>query len=158
MNMGKLALAWRFSMNAKEKQSLSKKRTLRQLLSYALIGALTNLSGYAVYLYITYIGGDPKLTMTILYSFGALIGFFANRRFTFHHSGNIASAGIRYLTAQLLGYLLNLFLLVVFVDIFGFAHQIVQATAVVVVAIFLFVLSRIFVFAQRTIGDEVNRS
>lgn len=102
---------------------------------------------FFLYLLITYLWGAPKLTMTALYFVGASIGFLANRRFTFRHNGGIGVAGVRYLLAQGAGYLLNLLLLLVFVDWFDFPHQTVQAIAVIVVAIFLFFLFRIFVFA-----------
>jgi len=124
------------------------KATIRQLFSYSLIGGLTNLAGYCLYLVLTYYGGTPKSTMTALYFTGAVIGFFANRRFTFRHDGHIGVTGGRFLMTQLLGYLLNLLLLVLFVDWLGFAHQIVQALAIIVVAVFLFVMFRVFVFAQ----------
>ena len=143
--MGKQVLVWRFWMSFEFSQIL-KKKTLGELFSYALIGLMTNLLGYVLYLLLTYLGGAPKLTMTALYSVGALIGFFANRRFTFRYDGHIGVAGIRYLMAQLLGYLLNLTLLVLFVDWLGLAHQIVQAVAIFLVAVFLFVLLRFFVF------------
>ncbi|WP_051258664.1 GtrA family protein [Chitinibacter tainanensis] len=126
---------------------MSSKKTLRQFFIYALIGVLTNVLGYAIYLILTYFWGAPKLTMTALYFAGASIGFIANRRFTFRHDGRIGVTGIRYLLAQVAGYLLNLVLLLLFVDWFDFPHQIVQAIAIVVVAIFLFFVLRVFVFA-----------
>lgn len=131
---------------------------VRQLFSYVLIGLLANLLGYALYLLLTYLIDAPKLIMTVLYSVGALISFFANRRFTFRHDGRIDIAGVRYIFAQFLGYLLNLILLVLFVDWLGFAHQIVQVVAIVVVAIFLFVLSRFFVFAPQVSTSRAIRS
>lgn len=120
-----------------------------QLFSYVLVGVLSNLAGYFLYLFLTYLGCTPKLTMTTLYGVGAVFSFFANRRFTFRHDGHIGAVGIRFLLAYALGYLLNLLLLVLFVDVLGFAHQLVQAVAIVVVAIFLFVVCRLFVFVQR---------
>lgn len=144
-------------MNVRSGRPLSKK-VFRQFLSYALIGALTNLIGYALYLFLTYLWGAPKLTMTILYSVGALVGFLANRRFTFRHEGHIGVAGTRYLLVQLSGYILNLLLLVMFVDLLGFSHQIVQAIAIIMVAVFLFALSRIFVFAPPKVADGAIRS
>lgn len=123
---------------------------LRQFFKYMLIGLLTNLSGYVLYLLMTHFWGMPKLTMTMLYSIGAAVGFFANRRFSFRHDGHVGKAGLRYLLAQLSGYLLNLLFLLIFVDWFGFPHQIVQAAAIVVVAIFLFLLARFFVFSDRS--------
>ena len=131
-----------------EPNNFSSKKTLRQFFFYALIGVLTNFLGYATYLTLTYLWGAPKLMMTALYLVGASIGFLANRRFTFRHDGGIGITAVRYLLAQVAGYLLNLVLLLLFVDWFDFPHQIVQAIAIVVVAIFLFVVLRIFVFAQ----------
>jgi putative flippase GtrA len=87
--------------------------------------------------------------MTMLYSIGALISFYGNRRFTFGYDGHIGAVGLRYLVAQLLGYFLNLTFLILFVDLIGFPHQFVQAVSIFVVAIFLFVLSKIFVFVPQ---------
>ncbi len=120
----------------------------RQLYRYVLVGALTNLAGYLFYLLLTYCGLSPKLTITLIYTSAALVGFFANRRFTFQHDGRLLSSGFRYIIAQISGYLLNLLILVLLVDRFGVAHQIAQGVAIVVVATFLFVLSRYFVFTR----------
>lgn len=139
-----------------EPNILSSNKTLRQFFTYALIGVLINFLGYAIYLILTYLWGAPKLTMTALYFVGASIGFFANRRFTFRHDGGIGVTGVRYLLAQVAGYMLNLFLLL-FVDWFDFPHQIVQAIAIVVVAIFLFVVLRLFVFVPSLEVTEVVR-
>lgn len=144
--MEKQGLVWRCLM-IDDPNIFSSKKTLRQFFTYALIGVLINVLGYAIYLILTYLWGAPKLTMTALYFVGASVGFLANRRFTFRHDGGIGVTGIRYLLAQVAGYLLNLVLLLLFVDWFDFPHQIVQAIAIVVVAIFLFVVLRVFVFA-----------
>jgi putative flippase GtrA len=148
MDTEKQVLVWRFWMTSKY-YGPSKSKISRQFFSYVIIGLLTNFLGFALYLFLTYLWSSPKVTMTLLYSVGALIGFFANRRFTFSHDSRIGVAGMRYVFAQLLGYLLNLSLLLLFVDLLGFAHQLVQAVAIVVVAIFLFVLLRFFVFAHQ---------
>ena len=126
------------------------KKASQQFSTFALIGILTNLLGYGIYLSVTYFWCAPKLTMTILYFMGASISFFANRRFTFRHVEGFSVTGVRYLLTQFAGYLLNLILLRVFVDCFKFPHHNVQAIAIFVVAIFLFVVMRVFVFAPST--------
>ncbi|MBT9463721.1 GtrA family protein [Hydrogenophaga sp.] len=131
-------------------------KALRQLLSYALIGIIINSIGYSAYLLLTHLWGAPKLTMTLLYFIGAAIGFLSNRRFTFRHDGHIGAAGVRYVAVQLSGYLLNLALLLLIVDWLGLAHQIAQAIAIVVVAAFLFVVLRIFVFAPHLCRNGVT--
>ncbi len=140
-------------MKSKEASVISRK-TSRQLISYALIGILSNGIGYGFYLVLTSYGLPPRLTVTALYSVSACIGFFANRRVTFQHHGRIGKAGIRYIATQFAGYVLNIILLTVFFDWLGFPHQFVQAAAIFIVAIFLFVSSRIFVFAT----DHDNNS
>jgi len=137
---------------------LASQTAARQLFRYAVVGVLTNVSGYGLYLLATYLGGTPKLTMTGLYAIGIALSFFANRKFTFRHDGHIGAAGIRFLFAYFLGYLLNLLLLVIFVDRMNFPHQIVQAVAVVVVALFMFFLSRLFVFPQRRVDSTKPQS
>lgn len=123
-----------------------------------MIGLLTNLLGIALYLFTDLFFGMPKLTMTAMYSADASISFFANRRVTFRHDARTGDAGIRYLVAQQIGYLLNLTLLVLFVDRQGFVHQFVQAVVIVAAAIFSFVLSLFFVFAPQLSKNRAIRS
>jgi putative flippase GtrA len=84
--------------------------------------------------------------MTMLYGVGAVIGYFGNRRLTFSYEGGALGSGIRYSLAYLVGYLINLAILVIFVNELGYAHQIVQAAAIFIVAVFLFAASKFFVF------------
>lgn len=123
-------------------------RTLfAQLISYALIGLLSNLAGYIVYLLITFVGGlGPKVTMTLLYVTGASIGFWGNGKITFRHGDSGMAVGVRYVLAHCVGYLINFALLVVLVDRLGYPHQLAQAFAIFVVAGFLFVAFKFFVF------------
>lgn len=126
----------------------------RQLFRYALVGVMSNLSGYLVYLLLTYLGGTPKLTMSFLYGISAAVGFYGNRSFTFAHHGSILGSGGRYVISHCIGYLLNLIILVVFVDKLGFAHQWVQGIAIFIVAGFLFLAFKVFVFP---VNSEVAR-
>ena len=122
------------------------RESIAQLFRYALVGLLSNVAGYLVYLAFTYLGGTPKVTMTLLYGVGAAVGFFGNRSHTFEHHGSIIGAGVRYVIVHCIGYLLNLSILIVFVDKMGYAHQWVQAIAIFIVAAFLFLAFKEFVF------------
>lgn len=129
-------------------RSLSK--TLRQLFRFGVIGLLQNGIGYGLYLILTLAGLPPKPTMTVLYLVGATASFLANRRFTFGHTGKLTHAGIRFMLAHLGGYLINLLLLWWLVDQNGYPHQWVQASAIFVVAAYLFVSFRFFVFPAKS--------
>lgn len=122
---------------------------IRQIVRYGLVGLLSNAAGYLLYLLLTALGGSPKATMTGLYCLAATLGFFGNRQWTFADRGNPAAAAARYALAHLLGYAINFSLLWVLVDHYDFPHQAVQAGAVFVVALFLFVLFRTLVFTRQ---------
>lgn len=123
-----------------------KYRLSGQFVKYGLVGIATNSIGYLTYLLITYFGVEPKFLITFMYPVGAAIGFFGNRQWAFAHKGALLSAGARYFFAHLCGYLINLFILLMFVDRLGYPHQWVQAMAIVIVAGFLFLAFKYFVF------------
>lgn len=120
-----------------------------QLIRYGVVGITSNIVGYLAYLWITGWSVEPKTAMTLLYAIGAGIGFFGNRSWTFGHEGAVFGAGARYLSAHLGGYLLNLSILLVFVDRCGFPHQLVQACAIGIVAGFLYLLFKYYVFPKQ---------
>lgn len=121
---------------------------MQQLIRYGLVGAATNLVMYAVYLLITYLGVEPKKTMTLLYVIGASIGFIGHRKWSFAHTGNATKAITRYTIAHLSGYLLNWLILFVCVDQLGYAHQLVQGVTIFFIAGYLFIVFKYFVFPQ----------
>jgi putative flippase GtrA len=122
---------------------------MQQLIRYGAVGAATNLAMYALYLLITYLGVEPKKTMTLLYVVGAAIGFVGHKRWSFAHAGNVTQSMIRYVIAHLTGYLLNWLILFVFVDRMGYAHQLVQGITIFFIAGYLFLVFKYFVFPKR---------
>ena len=121
---------------------------LEQLIRFGLVGIFTNLIGYSIYLIVTYFWNDPKTVMTLMYFFGVCISFTGHKKWTFGHSGNFFSSVSRYLIAYGLGYILNLTILILFVDKLGFMHQWVQGVAIFVVAMYLFFVMKFFVFPE----------
>jgi putative flippase GtrA len=87
--------------------------------------------------------------MTLVYIIGVFIGFVANRKWTFVHRGNSTQTAVRYAVAYLFGYLLNFAILFTFVDRLGYAHQWVQAVGIIVVAGFLFIVFKYYVFREK---------
>jgi putative flippase GtrA len=122
--------------------------SMRQLIRYGLVGLASNAAIYIVYLILTFLGVEPKTAMTLVYIMGGFIGFMGNRNWTFAHRGGASSAAFRYMLAHLCGYSLNFLILFTFVDRLGYAHQWVQAAAILIVAGFLFTLFKYFVFRE----------
>jgi putative flippase GtrA len=131
-------------------------KPILQLFRYGLVGVVTNLALYFFYLLIAYLGIEPKKAMTISYIAGAFIGFVGHRNWTFAHQGALLGSGARYFIAHLFGYLINFLILLTFVDKLGYSHQWVQAAAIIVVAGFLFVAFRYFVFPKTESGGGRN--
>lgn len=123
---------------------------------FAVVGIVTNLCGYLLYLIVTWFGIGPKITITVLYTFGATIGFWGNKRFTFSHEGDYTLSLVRYIFAQIIGYLINFTMLYYFTDLSGYPHQYVQASAVIVVAIYLFIALKYFVFPSKATMIATN--
>lgn len=120
----------------------------KQFFRYGLVGIASNLAGYLLFLLITYWSVEPKMAMTLLYVVGAIIGFIGNQQWAFAYKGALLNAGVRYFAAHLFGYLINFLILLTFVDRLGYSHQWVQAGAIFVVAGFLFVVFKYFVFPK----------
>jgi len=119
---------------------------LSQLIRYGVVGLLTNLAGYLVYILLTWLWLEPKLAVTMLYPIGVVLAYFGHARYSFRYRGGTTSGMSRYLVAHAIGYVANITLLYVFSDRLSFPHQAVQAVAIFVVAGLLYLLFRFFVF------------
>jgi putative flippase GtrA len=129
-----------------------------QLLRYGIVGLLLNITMYLVYLLITSFWLSPFQTVLILYPCGTVLGYLAHRKFTFQVSieGFKGTTFLKYILLYVAGFFLNLLLLFFFHETLGYPHQLVQFMAIFVVAVFLFVSMKIFVFADAKnakIGD-----
>ncbi len=74
---------------------IKNRRSITQLIRFSLVSIMVNLVGYMVYLLITYLGGTPKITMTLLYGVSVTVSFFGNSKLVFTHKGNQLGAGVR---------------------------------------------------------------
>lgn len=119
-----------------------------QFARYVVVGVVSNLVLYSLYLLLTFLGMNFKLAMSLLYGVGVLQTFVFNKRWSFGHDGAHGSALRRYLIAYGAGYVLNLVMLSVLVDSAGIPHQLAQAGIFVLVAILLFFAQRMWVFEK----------
>lgn len=122
---------------------------LKQVVRYGIVGILNNTWGYCLYLLVTWLGMEPKAAVTLLYPISALAAYYGHARFSFGFGGNRVESLIKYSFAHLVGYLVNVLMLKVCVDIYGFPHQFIQGISIFVVAGVLFVLMRYFVFKDK---------
>lgn len=128
------------------KRLIRDKQTLKQLFLYGMTGVALNLFGFVLYLTITWLGIEPKLAMTCLYSVGVVMSFFVNKHWVFGGDRAGYQVFFKFVMAHVVGYLMNFFLLYYFFNTLGFAHELVQFFAIFVVAFYLFVAFKFFVF------------
>ena len=124
--------------------------TIKKIVRYGMIGVTTNGIAYGFYILLTYFGFTPKTALTILYSIVATLSYFGNRRLTFAYSGRWLWSSVRYIIMHIGGYLLNIGLLYICVDIYSLPHQYVQFAAIFVVATYLYLVSDWFVFPEQS--------
>ena len=128
----------------------------RQVLRYGVVGLVSNAILSAAYIFLTAVGVEPKLAMTLVFVIGTVQTFFVNRAWTFRSSAP-TSAFFKYALVYGAGYAINWLGLWIFVDRLGSPHQIVQLIMIFIVAAFIFVNLRYWVFARRD-GRDVSKS
>lgn len=133
--------------------SIESRKTLIQFFKSSIVSFFNNLFGYFVFIIITNFGFEPKLVMTILYLISTLLSFFWLRKWVFTNINGLTVVNqvCRFYFVYLIGYLINLGLLVCFTDKAGYPYQYVQAAAVIVIAIFFFIMFKTFVFPSSEI-------
>lgn len=120
-------------------------KTFSQFLYYAIVGVITNAIGYSLFLVMTYFGVDTKLAASVLYLFCATLSFFGNKRYTFNKMGG-SLAAFYFMITYSLGYLINMALLIYFVDHLKFPYYEIEAIAIIIVSAFIFMTSKLFIF------------
>ncbi len=119
---------------------------VRQFVRYVIVGLASNAVLFLSYLLLTYLGLDPKLSMSMLYVVGVTQTFFFNRNWSFSCERRGKSLYVKYFSLYGAGYFLNLFVLWHLVDGLGYAHQWVQGVMTIVLALLLFLGQKFWVF------------
>ena len=144
-------LSINFVHPCRNKHNMSDTRhTIFQFIRYVFTGLVLNLLGYLIYLAVTWYGMEPKMALTVFYPLGVLYSYFAHKRFSFQHSSGTRNYRllVRYITVYAVGYMINLSLLSLFSDRLGYPHHWVQGAAIFIVAWYLFVALKLFVFRK----------
>lgn len=117
-----------------------------QMYRFVLVGLVSNILLYILYLLTTLSGVKPIAAMSLLYFIGVLQTFIFNKKWSFQHNGEVRSSFMRYIAAYLLGYIVNLTMLMMLVDHLGFSHQPVQGIMILVISLAMFLLQKHWVF------------
>jgi len=126
--------------------------TANEILRFGVVGLASNALLYLLYLAATAVGVEPKAAVSLIYVVGVLQTFVLNKRWTFQHEGHVRRTAARYWVAYAFSYAANMVLLIIFVDIAGFDHRVVQGVLIAVIGLVLFGLQKYWVFGTLPVG------
>lgn len=121
----------------------------KEFIRYAAVGVAANVCGFLLYALFTELGVSPVLTISIFYPVHIGIAFYLNKKWSFNFRGRLSASAVRYITAYVGCYVLNVAMLKFFNGYLGYSHLYVQAAAVVVIALLLFLIQKLWVFKER---------
>lgn len=125
---------------------------VREFVRFAIVGVISNAVLFAFYLVMTESGVGAKLAATVAYAVGVVQTFFFNRSWSFGDKSARGPAFIRYVVAYALGYVFNMVALVALVDRAGYPHRWVQGATILVLAVMLYLLQKLWVFRGSSKG------
>ncbi len=117
-----------------------------EVVRFVIIGLLSNIALYAMYLVLTKSGLAPVFSMSILYFLGVFQTFIFNKRWTFKNNSASKNLLWRYIFLYLSGYALNVFILIFFVNRLHYPHCVVQGTTILFLAFIFFIIQKHFIF------------
>jgi len=124
-------------------------------LRYLAVGATVNGLGYVAYLVLTVLGFSPYLAVTILLPLSLFAAFRGHARFTFTVEHRDRPMAARYLVVTLIGYVTNLVLLNVLIELLGIPHQLAQLIVMALIVPVMFVILRRVVFTQIVRSEQL---
>ena len=123
--------------------------TVNQIIKYSSVGLLANSIGYILYIIISnFIGINPPLA-AILSGFMVIgISYLLNTRFTFKSENKGLVEAISYALLYLSAILLHSFMIFIFSNILGFAHEIVAGISLIAISCTLFLIQKFYFFKK----------
>jgi len=132
--------------------------TAIEILRFGVVGLASNALLYLLYLAATAVGVEPKAAVSLIYLVGVLQTFILNKRWTFQHEGSVRRTAARYWVAYAFSYAANMVLLIIFVDVAGFDHRVVQGVLIAVIGLVLFALQKYWVFGTLPVRQASGSS
>lgn len=125
---------------------MPQRATPQQLTRFVIVGLLSNLALFALYLALTDHDVSPIAAMSIIYTVGVVQTYFVNRSWTFEVKNARPVYFGKYVATYAIGYLVNLAILQALSVDLRWPHQWAQGAAIAIVAALVFVLQKAWVF------------
>lgn len=123
--------------------------TVHQILKYSSVGILTNSIGYILYIVFSNIININPPVAAIVSGFLVIgISYLLNTRYTFKSENKGLVEAISYILLYLNAILLHSFMIFIFSNILGFAHEIVAGISLIAISCILFLIQKFYFFKK----------
>jgi len=125
---------------------------------YASTGCISNSIAYGLFCGGVYAGFGSKFMASVVFVLVMSVGFAINRKWSFRSTGAQSREFTKYMVAYSLAYLGNIGLLSLLCDKFEMTPYLAQLVCIFVVAVFLFLCLRIWVFKSSIVTRQAFAS
>lgn len=129
-----------------------KLKVLEELISYSIFGVLTTIVNIAIFMLLDNLKIPYAIGTIIAWFISVLFAFYTNKKYVFKSNDNskeaITKEVIAFYSSRVLSLLVDLVLMVLFVNIIGFSNLLSKIISNVVVIIINYLLSKLFIFKK----------
>ncbi|MEL7444445.1 MAG: GtrA family protein [Pseudomonadota bacterium] len=131
------------------------RETILPLMRYGIVGLVSNTLLFLIYLVLEALGAAPELAATIAFALGCAWTYIANRNWSFASDTAHGFAAPRYVLTYAMGYVFTIGTLFLTHRVFGWPHYVGQLCAILIAAVAIFLLLKVWVFQDKLESIEV---
>jgi putative flippase GtrA len=121
--------------------------TKKQATRYLIVGVLNNVFYYSVFVFcVYYLELHYTISVFVAYPLSILTGYCFNTKFSFSIKNFDLYTFLKYTIIYVISFSINLLILSILIDSFGFESAIAQLFGTVVVAVFNFICLKFLVY------------
>ena len=122
---------------------------ISQIMKYGSVGSVTNALGYIIYIAIANIIGLSPPVSAIISGFLVIsLSFYLNKRFSFGNSSKSISMAVNYYILYVSAIFFHSFIIFIFSNVFGFAHEIIAGISIILISCSLFLVQKFLLFKR----------
>ena len=122
---------------------------ISQIIKYGSVGIVTNALGYMVYIVIANIIGVSPPVAAIISGFLVIsLSFYLNKRFSFGNNSKSISMAVNYYILYVSAIFFHSFIIFIFSNVFGFAHEIIAGISIILISCSLFLIQKFLLFKR----------
>ena len=122
---------------------------ISQIIKYGSVGSVTNALGYIIYIAIANIIGVSPPVSAIISGFLVIsLSFYLNKRFSFGNSSKSISMAVNYYILYVSAIFFHSFIIFIFSNVFGFAHEIIAGISIILISCSLFLVQKFLLFKR----------